>query len=207
MKPVRLSLIKAPVKPIWRLLDGRFGFAQSARVIRSTRALTVCGMMVALSIVLGRMLVIPLSQDLRVSFAYLPIAMSGMLFGPMAAVMCAVLADIIGANLFPSGPFFIGFTLSAALAGLVWGMAFYRLNIRFWHCLVAVMVVNFGVHVCLNSYWVMLLYGRAWTLRAAAALLKNTVQSFADVMLLMLMSLLPARFPKSLRAGIPYPER
>jgi len=164
-------------------------------------------MMVALSIVVGRLLVIPLSQDLRISFAYLPIAMAGMLYGPVAAVICGLLADVIGANLFPAGAYFFGFTLSAMLAGLTWGMAFYRVKIRLWHCVLAVLLVNFGIHVCLNSYWIMIMYGKAWSVRAAAALLKNTIQSFADVTLLMLLSLLPARLPKSLRVGIPYPGR
>ncbi len=40
--------------------------------------------------------------------------------------MITTLADLIGATLFPAGPFFAGFTLSAFLTGLIYGLILYK---------------------------------------------------------------------------------
>ena len=83
-------------------------------------------LLVALSIIAKRFLGYN-DKIISVSFGFVPIAMAGMLFGPLGGVMAAVIADLIGALLFPTGPFNPGFTLAAALTGLTYGK---RLPVR-----------------------------------------------------------------------------
>ena len=75
--------------------------------------LVVMAMLAALQIVLSRFLSIN-TQITKIGFAFVPIAICAMLFGPLPTVIVAVVADVLGASLFPSGPFFPGFTLTAS---------------------------------------------------------------------------------------------
>ncbi len=70
-------------------------FADSANELKSPKTLAVCGMMMALSIVL-RFLAIPVTPDIRISFSYLGIVIIAMLYGPIPSVVAYIGSDIIG---------------------------------------------------------------------------------------------------------------
>ena len=52
--------------------------------------------------------------------------LSAIILGPKYSTVLAGLADLIGALLFPFGSFFIGYTISALLTGLVYGLFLYN---------------------------------------------------------------------------------
>jgi len=56
---------------------------------------------------------------MRVGFGDVPIILSGLLLGSPAGGFVGLAADLSGAILFPSGPFFPGFTFSALLVGFL----------------------------------------------------------------------------------------
>lgn len=58
--------------------------------------LVVCAFLVALSIVCGKFLAIPVGEILRFSFENLPILFAGLVFGPVAGVLVGVSADLLG---------------------------------------------------------------------------------------------------------------
>lgn len=58
--------------------------------------LVICAFLVALSIVCGKFLAIPMGDVLRFSFENLPILFAGLAFGPVAGVMVGVSADLLG---------------------------------------------------------------------------------------------------------------
>ena len=87
----------------------------------NTKTLTLMGLLIALEIVLSRFLSIN-AWNIRIGFSFVPIAAAGMLLGPIPAGIVAAAADILGATLFPSGPFFPGFTLTAFLTGTLLGV-------------------------------------------------------------------------------------
>jgi len=82
-------------------------------------------LLIAMEIVLSRFLSIQ-TPTLKISFAFLPIAFAGMLFGPIWAGIAGALADFLGALLFPIGAFFPGFTLTAFLIGFTYGIFLYK---------------------------------------------------------------------------------
>ena len=77
------------------------------------RVLTVSAMMLALSTILG-FLKVPVTQLIELRFAFLPIACTGMLFGPAVGGIVGGLSDILGFIVKPTGPYFPGFTITAA---------------------------------------------------------------------------------------------
>ena len=58
--------------------------------------LVIGAFLVALSIVCGKFLAIPVGEILRFSFENLPILLAGLAFGPVAGVMVGVSADLLG---------------------------------------------------------------------------------------------------------------
>lgn len=126
-------------------------------VTLDSKALSMIGVLIAIEVVLTRFVSIQ-AWNLRIGFGFLPIAIAGMMFGPVRAGMMAALADFIGAILFPSGIYFPGFTLTALLTGILYGAFLYK-KISTWRILFAV-----GIHQCIlglfvNTFWISILYG------------------------------------------------
>lgn len=91
--------------------------------------LVKAGLLAGLSIVLTRVFsfMIPLAglPALRIGFGGLPITLAGILFGPLVGGAVGIVADLIGFMLNPmGGSYFPGFTISAALSGVIPGLLF-----------------------------------------------------------------------------------
>ena len=123
----------------------------------NTYSLVFMGLLIAVEIVLSRFVSIQ-AWDLRIGFGFLPIVIAGIMLGPVKAGIVAAVADVIGAILFPAGTFFPGFTLTALVVGIVYGILLYKKQSK-WRMFVAV-----GIHQCilslfLNTLWISILYG------------------------------------------------
>ena len=116
--------------------------------------------LVAIEIVLNRFLSIN-TPGLKIGFSFVPIVIAAILFGPVKAGVIYALADLIGAILFPIGPYFPGFTVCAALMGIVYGFFLYKKEkIGFFKNILPPVIINnlvFGLLI--NTVWVSILYG------------------------------------------------
>ena len=88
------------------------------------KTLTVCAMMIALSIVFCRLLGFPQSGATRIELGFLPIAIVAVLYGPIWSMISYGIADFIGALIFTGVNPFI--TLCKIVFGLAMGLAFYK---------------------------------------------------------------------------------
>ena len=122
----------------------------------NTRTLVTMAMLVAVEIVLSRFLSVS-AWNTKIGFAFVPVAVAAVLLGPLEAGVVAALADFLGAILFPTGPYFPGFTLTAFLMGLSYGL-FHR-DQRLPRVLLAVAIHQFILSLLLNTLWVSILYG------------------------------------------------
>jgi riboflavin transporter len=145
----------------------------SAQEMGSIRTVAVCGMLLALKLVLG-LFTINVSSILKVGFAYLPVAAAGMLFGPVVGGAVGAAGDILGYFLQPTGPYFPGFTFDAFLSGFVYGLLLYRRPVKLWRTFTSKVLVTLLVSFLMNPLWLSILYGRAFfavvSARAAANL-------------------------------------
>ena len=130
---------------------------------RNNKAVMICtiALFLALEIILTRFLSIS-TPILRLSFGFLPIAMLAIMYGPVWAGVAYALGDLIGAILFPIGPYFPGFTLTAGLSGLAFGLVLYKHPVTFKRSLIASMIVVLCFDLVLNTYWLNVLYGQAF---------------------------------------------
>ncbi len=116
--------------------------------------LVVCGMLLALDVVLTRFASVNL-WDRRIGFAFVAVAVAAYLYGPIAGAVVHGLNDFIGAMLFPYGPYFPGYTLTAAVIGLLYGLCFNRSR-RFWRMAAGVFSTQVVGSLLLNTAWISL---------------------------------------------------
>lgn len=118
--------------------------------------LAVCGMLIALDIVLTRFASVNLWNQ-RIGFSFVAVALAGYFCGPLGGLLVHGISDFLGAVLFPSGPYFPGFTLTAAILGLIYGICFYR-NQTLWRIAVGVLAAAIICTVGLNTLWISINY-------------------------------------------------
>ena len=163
------------------LVTVRGGFIMKEKSI-STQMIVIMGFMIALSVVLSKLVSINISF-LRIGFGFLPIAILAILYGPVWAAAGYTIADLIGAFVFPTGAFFPGFTLSAALTGLIFGLFLYKKDITFVRALAASAAVALFVNLLLNTYWLTFILGKGF----GALLASRAVKEIASVPVMALL--------------------
>ena len=89
--------------------------------------LVCCALLIALQVVLSRWLSFQ-TWNLKIGFSFVPVVLAARLFGPVEAMLVYGIGDVVGTLLFPVGPYFPGFTVSAVLSGLIYGLFLYKKN-------------------------------------------------------------------------------
>lgn len=129
--------------------------------------IAIFALLIALQIIFTRFLSIQ-TPIVRIGFTFLPIAISGILFGPLIAGMLAGISDVMGFFLNPVGTFHPGFILSAILSGVIYGLFLHRKEVTWLRIGLAALVIGLVVHVGLNSFWLSQILGKgAWGLMLA----------------------------------------
>ena len=119
------------------------------------------------------------------------IFVAGYFHGPAFSATVAVIADIIGALLFPSGAFFPGFTLTALLTGLLFGFMLHKKQTPV-RILITVLADQLILGLLINTYWIAILYGTTF----GAAVMTRIVQCLIMIPVeLVTISLLMKKLP------------
>lgn len=92
----------------------------------NVRMLAYLGLLAAMGVVLATTLRLVNLWNFRISFTFIPVAVAAILFGPTPAALLGALIDVLGALLAPSGVFFPGYTLTAMVQGLIYGLFLYE---------------------------------------------------------------------------------
>ena len=127
----------------------------------NTRMITAIGALVAMEVILSRFLSIN-APSVKIGFAFVPCALCAVIFGLGPTVILEVLADLLGATLFPSGSFFPGFTVTAALRGLTYGLLLGKKQTPA-RILICVLINQLVLGLCVNTLWISILYGASFT--------------------------------------------
>lgn len=127
----------------------------------NVRKLVEISLLIALEIILTRFCSIN-TAILRIGFGFLPIAIIGMMYGPVSAGLAYVIGDILGMMIFPSGSYFPGFTLTAALTGATYGVFLYKKPKSWVRIALAVGVVCLVLNLGLDTLWLSILMGQGY---------------------------------------------
>lgn len=91
----------------------------------STKKLIISALLVALDVLFVRVLALN-TPIMKLGFGFAAVAVGAMAYGPLWAGVIAALGDLLGSLIFPTGAYFPPFTLSAALTGVIFGLALYK---------------------------------------------------------------------------------
>ena len=173
----------------------RSQFSDSFRALSRTRTITTVGLLLAIQMVLSSYGVIEITDSMKISLAHLAVAPTAILFGPVAAGVQGALSDILGFLLKPTGPYFPGFTLSAALLGVIYGLLLYKTRRAPWQIIAARVIVCLFVNILLNTVFLTMLYGPSRLATLPLRALKNIIQLPIDCLLLSAVCRIVRRIP------------
>ncbi len=152
--------------------------------MRSKTALKITNiaLLIALEIVLSRFLSIS-TPIVRIGFSFVPLSMLAMLYGPFYAAAGAAIADIVGFVLFATGAYFPGYTLTAALTGLTYGLLLFQKPKSWGRIIAAVLIVGLVLNLGLNTVWIQMTTGKAYM----ALLVPRIIKSLTMVPIMVLL--------------------
>ncbi|MBQ3090699.1 MAG: folate family ECF transporter S component [Oscillospiraceae bacterium] len=168
-------------------------FRQSLNHCKSTRALALSALFVGIIITMDMLNIrLQFTPQLRITFDYLFSASIGMLFGPVLGLMSGFCADLLGYLMNSGGgAYFPGFTITAMVAGLIYGLLLYyppKESKRFFlRCLITKGMINLICNVILNTYWFSLTGGEAMSALLPLRLAKNLVLWVPEALLMFLV--------------------
>ena len=146
----------------------------AGRGISPVKKLVIIALLVALSVVLERLLGYN-GRVLSVSFGYLPIALAGMLLGPVPGALAGALGDTLGALLFPAGPINPLFILVAAVQGALYGLFLHNPAFSRWRLIVCQLIITVVLHIVVNTFILVPIVGKSFLALMPARALKNAL--------------------------------
>ena len=162
----------------------------------NVQRLAVLGVLVAMEIILSRFLSIN-TWSTKIGFGFIPVAAAAILLGPAGGAVCGGLADFLGAILFPIGPYFPGFTLTAALTGLIFGLLFHKEQTPV-RVVLAVLINQFILGLLVNSYFISVLYGADLRGLLATRIVQSCILTVVQVAGILVLSTVLKRINRSL---------
>ena len=143
---------------------------------KRTLDITVMAMVVAIRLVMEMLPAITFGLYVKIGFGFIGAAIAGVMLGPWRAALVGILVDILG-NFFSgkSGQFFIGYTFTALVGGLIYGYFLYKRPLRWEQILIAVLLVTIVCNLGLNSLWVYMMTGKAFAVFMPLRIIKNLI--------------------------------
>lgn len=166
-------------------------FRRSLEELRRPRTLAVTALLIALNIVMDLMgLKIYLTPEMRVSVGFVCNASAGMLYGPVVGMMTGFCTDVLGFLLSPNNNagYFPGYTLTAVVGGLIYGLTLYKGKPTLPRCIAAKLSVNLLCNICLNGLWSVIVYQKGFWVLLPGRLYKNLILLPFEVALLWLVA-------------------
>jgi ECF transporter S component (folate family) len=141
--------------------------------------LVIMGVLIAMDVILARFLSIntPIS---RVGFAFIARAIAAIALGPVQAAVVGGCADFVGAIVFPTGAYFPGFTVTAALIGLIYGLFLHR-KVTPVRIVGAVVVSQIICSLGLNTLWLSMTTGSSFVALLSTRLLQAVVTGAVQI--------------------------
>lgn len=150
-------------------------FRSSANELSNVRGVALCAMLLALRVVVGYFanFTLAITPNAKVGFAFLPVAIASMLFGPVCGMIVGGLGDVISFLLAPMGGYFFGWTLNGILMGMLYGLFLYKTDKKILlKLIICELLINFAIEVPLGSLWLYIQYNKAFWVMAGTRAVK-----------------------------------
>ncbi len=163
-------------------------FSKSAKQLKKPQTLAVCGMLLALRIVIGYFsnLTLAISPDIKIGFSFLPVAIAGILCGPVASGVIGALGDLFCFMLAPMGAYFPGWTINGLLVGLLYGLFLYESKHFVPSLVICEIISGLFVEIALGSLWLYIQYSKAFWITAGLRGMKTLIAIPIEIGLIIL---------------------
>ncbi len=145
------------------------------------KKIILLSLLLAILIVLSRFLSIK-TPIIKISFGFIPIMLCATWLGPWWTILLCILGDLIGATLFPTGAYFVGYTISTGISGLIYGLFLYKKQpnkysnkIFILRIIISVVLVAIVEGMLLNTLWTSIVVGKAFYVLFATRAIKQLV--------------------------------
>ena len=152
----------------------------------TTQRLIIMAFLIAISVVLTRFCSIN-TPILRIGFGFMPCAIMGIMYGPLWSGAGYAIADVLGMMIFPNGAYFPGFTLTAFLTGVVYGLFYHNREITIKSSILPNLIVSFVLNLVLDTVWLMILMGQGFLVLLPTRIIKCVVMFAIQVVLIPLI--------------------
>ena len=160
-------------------------YVDSFQELKITQNMVLCGLMAALAIVLNYTTSIFITQYIRIGFSGLPNRVIEFLFGPAIGAIFGGTLDILKYILKPDGgAFFFGYTLTAIVAGLIYGSILYKKPVNIVRIFIAELLVKLIANCILNTLWLSITNGSVFVAILPARIIKNLIMLPIDTFIL-----------------------
>lgn len=171
------------------------------------KKIILTSVLLAMLIILSRFLSIK-TPIMKISFGFVPTMLCAIWLGPKWTVLLNVLGDVIGATLFPTGPYFIGYTISTAIAGLIYGLLLYKKDSTYIYkelairVSISVLLVAIIVNMGLNTLWTSITSGKAFKVLFMTRIVKQLITIPVHIIVILFIErVLRKPFDKFLRSN------
>ncbi len=173
-------------------------FRDSAKELSKIQSVSICAMMLALRVVIGYFsnLTLAISPDVKIGFAFLPVALAAMLCGPVCGMIVGGFGDLLSFLIAPMGFYFPGWTISGMLVGLLYGLFLYKSKHLLADIIICELIIGIFVEVALGSLWLLIQYQKAFLLMAGLRGLKTLVAVPIEIVLIFFFSKVLTNTPK-----------
>lgn len=150
-------------------------FTDSYKEFKKLNTLVITALLIAIGIILGQFSV-QITETMKIGVSFVATQMTATLFGPVVGGIMGGVADILKFIIKPTGPFLIGYTISAIIGPVIYGIMLYKKPITLWRILLSKTVVAILVNLLLGTYWSYLYFGAAFWASIPAKLIQQVIQ-------------------------------
>ncbi|MDP4119539.1 MAG: folate family ECF transporter S component [Bacillota bacterium] len=164
--------------------------------LNPTFKLSLAAMLLATSVVLGTFATIA-TPYLKIGFRFLPIAIAGIILGPIYGAVIGGLTDILCffTNNPTGEPYFPGFTISLIIVGLVYGLVFYKKDVTILKLVITKIGLDIFIEILLKSFWINIAYGAPFVVILPTFIIESAIMLPIEVTLIYAVTLLTAKIP------------
>ena len=127
-------------------------FKDSYVELKKLKTIVITALLIAIGIILGQFS-IQLTETTKIGISFIATQMTANLFGPVVGGIMGGVADILKFIIKPTGPFLIGYTISAILGPVIYGIMLYKKPISFWRIFLSKTVVAVFINLLLGTFW------------------------------------------------------
>ena len=146
-------------------------------------SLVILALMIGLNIVLSRFVSIK-AMNFKISFTFLTIVLSAYFYGYYGAIMVALFGDLLGALLFPIGPYNPLLTLTSIMCAVVYAYFLYKKDLSNKNIILACLINRFIISLFINTTIISLMYNLSFKATFITRIYSSTVIFVVEVLAL-----------------------